>query len=195
MPRYKAYDYDQLMMVPVSLEQQLVPGTLEYAIHQLIEERVDTSVFDEKYRNEETGRTAYDPKVLLKVVLFAYSRGILHSRRMERACKENVTFMALACGQKPDHSTLAAFVSSMGEERIVSLFTQVLLVCEQEGLLGGTQFSLDGLKLPANASLSFFGGYSAWSNQIASPAAAVGFRLSDTFHEATIVESVTGDVS
>lgn len=157
MPRYKAYDYNQLMMVPVSLEQQLVPGTLEYAIHRLIEERVDTSIFDEKYRNEETGRTAYDPKVLLKVVLFAYSRGILHSRRMERACRENVTFMALACGQKPDHSTLAAFVSSMGEERIVSLFTQILLVCEQEGLLGGTQFSLDGVKLPSNASKEWSG--------------------------------------
>jgi transposase len=85
MPRYKPYDYDQLMMIPVTLEQQLVPGTLEYAIHRLIEERVDTSIFDERYRNEETGRTAYDPKVLLKIVLFAYSRGILHSRRMERA--------------------------------------------------------------------------------------------------------------
>jgi transposase len=157
MPRYKAYDYDQLMMIPVSLEQQLVPGTLEYAIHRVIEERVDTSIFDEKYRNEETGRTAYDPKVLLKIVLFAYSRGILHSRRMERACKENVTFMALACGQKPDHSTLAAFVSEMGEDRVVSIFTQVLLVCEQEGLLGGTQFSLDGTKLPANASKEWSG--------------------------------------
>ena len=157
MPRYKPYDYNQLMMVPVSLEQQLVPGTLEYAIHTLIEERVDTTIFDERYRNEETGRTAYDPKVLLKIVLFAYSRGILHSRRMERACKENVTFMALSCGQAPDHSTLATFVSSMGEERIVSLFSQVLLVCDQEGLLGGTQFSLDGLKLPANASKEWSG--------------------------------------
>ena len=126
MPRYKPYDYNQLMMVPVSLEQQLVPGTLEYAIHQLVEKRLDAAIFDEKYRNEETGRTAYAPKVLLKIVLFAYSRGILHSRRMERACRENVTFMALACGQKPDPSTLAAFVSEMGEARIVSLFTQVL---------------------------------------------------------------------
>jgi len=81
-------------------------------------------------------------------MIFAYSRGILHSRRMERACRENVTFMALACGQAPDHSTLASFVSSMGEERIVRLFTQVLLVCEQEGLLGGTQFILDGFRPP-----------------------------------------------
>ena len=69
MPRYKPYDYKQLMMVPVSLDQQLAPGTLEYAIHQLIEERVDTSIFDEKYRNDQTGRTAYDPKVLLKIRL------------------------------------------------------------------------------------------------------------------------------
>ncbi|MDI6809036.1 MAG: transposase [Candidatus Eisenbacteria bacterium] len=152
MPRYKPYDYGQLMMIPVSLENQLVPGTLEYAIHHLMEERIDTSIFDEKYRNEETGCSAYDPKVLLKIVLFAYSRGILHSRRMERACRENVTFMALSCGQVPDHSTLAAFVSSLGEERVVDLFTQVLLVCEEEGLLGGTHFSLDGLKLSSNAS-------------------------------------------
>ena len=76
MPRYKPYDYNQLLMVPVSLENQLAPGTLEYAIHRLIEERIDTSIFDQKYQNDETGRTAYDPKMLLKVVLLAYSRGI-----------------------------------------------------------------------------------------------------------------------
>jgi transposase len=157
MPRYKPYDYAQLRLIPVSLEDQLMPGSLEYAIHDLIEERIDTSVFDERYRNDETGRRAYDPKVLLKVVLFAYSRGILHSRRIERACKENVTFMALACGQAPDHSTVAAFVSSMGEERVVELFTQVLLVCEEEGLLGGTHFSLDGCKLKGNASKEWSG--------------------------------------
>ena len=114
MARYKPYDYDQLLMVPVSLDNQLMPGTLEYAIHTLIEERIDTSGFDAKYRNDTTGRTAYDPKVLLKIVLFAYSRGMLHSRPIERAGKENITFMALSCGQSPDHSTIAAFVSSMG---------------------------------------------------------------------------------
>jgi len=157
MPRYKPYDYAQLMMIPVSLEHQLEPGTLEYAIHHLIEERLDTSIFDDRYRNDETGRRAYDPKVLLKVVLFAYARGILHSRRMERACRENVTFMALTCGQTPDHSTLAAFISSMGEERVVKLFSEVLLICEAEGLLGGTHFSLDGCKLKGNASKEWSG--------------------------------------
>lgn len=157
MARYKPHNYEQKLMVAVTLAHQLPPGTLQYAIHHLINERVDTSIFDEKYRNDETGRRAYDPKILLKVVLMAYSRGILHSRPIERACVENMTFMALACGQTPDHSTIAAFISSMGEERIVSLFTQVLLVCEEEGLLGGTHFSLDGLKLPSNASKEWSG--------------------------------------
>ena len=156
MARYKPYDYNQLMMIPVSLEEQLVPGTLEYAIHHVIEERIDTRFLDERFCNDETGRSAYDPKVLLKIVLFGYSRGIISSRPLERACWENVTFMALACGQKPDHSTIAAFISSMGEE-IAPLFTQVLLVCEEEGLLGGTHFSLDGLKVSSNASKEWSG--------------------------------------
>ena len=157
MARFKAYDYNQLMMVPVSLEQQLVPGTLEYAIHHLVQERLDTSEFDAEYCNDETGRTAYDPKVLLKIVLLGYARGMMSSRKIERACQENILFMALSCGQRPDHSTIAAFVSGMSEERIESLFTQVLMICEEEGLLGGTHFSIDGLKLSSNASKEWSG--------------------------------------
>jgi transposase len=156
MARYKHYNYNQLMMVPVSLEEQLMPGTLEYAIHHVVEERLDLSFFDERYRNDETGRRAIAPKVLIKIVLFGYSRGLISSRSLERACCENITFMALACGQKPDHSTIAAFVSSM-ENEIEPLFTKVLLICEEEGLLGGTHFSLDGLKLSSNASKEWSG--------------------------------------
>lgn len=151
MARYKPYDYDQMQMIPVSMSRQLVPGTLEYAIQHIIEEHMDMSLFDKRYRNDKTGRSAIDPKILLKIVLFGYSRGMISSRSLERACKENVTFMALTCGQRFDHSTIAAFISSMDKE-ISAVFTQVLLVCEQEGLLGGTHFSLDGLKLPSNAS-------------------------------------------
>jgi transposase len=156
MARYKSYDYSQRVLVPVSLEDQLTPGTLEFAIHTLVESRMDLSVFDEKYRNDETGRLAYDPKVLLKVVLLAYSRGMISSRRIERTCRENVTFMALSCGQYPDHSTIAAFVSSMKDE-ILYLFRDVLLVCDETGLLGGTFFALDGCKLPSNASKEWSG--------------------------------------
>jgi transposase len=98
MAKYKYYDYSQSVLIPVSLEEQLMPGTLEFAIHTLVETRLDTSVFDSRYTNDETGRLAYDPKILLKVVLFGYSRGLLSSRQIERACRENVTFMALSCG-------------------------------------------------------------------------------------------------
>ena len=159
MARYKHYDYDQLMMLPVSLEDQLIPGTLEYAIHHVVEERLDLSIFDSRYSNDETGRKAIAPKLLIKIVLFGYSRGLISSRSLERACRENVIFMALACHHKPDHSTIASFISSIDKE-IETLFTKVLLICEEEGLLGGTHLSLDGLKLSSNAAKEWSGKFS-----------------------------------
>jgi transposase/IS5 family transposase len=159
MAKYKRYDYSQRVLIPVCLEQQLMPGTLEFAIHTLIETRMDLSVFDSKYNNDKTGCSAYDPKVLLKMVLLAYSRGLISSRKIEQACRENIIFMALACGQQPDHSTIAAFVSSM-KDQILPLFRDILLVCEQQKLLGGSFFALDGCKLASNASKE-------WSGKIA----------------------------
>jgi transposase len=156
MAKYKSYDYSQGVLIPVSLEEQLMPGTLEFAIHTLVETRIDTSIFGVRYNNDETGRLAYDPKILLKVVLFGYSRGLISSRQIERACRENVTFMALSCGEHPDHSTIAGFVSSMRDE-VLPIFRDVLLVCEEERLLGGTFFALDGCKLPSNASKEWSG--------------------------------------
>ena len=156
MAKYKNYDYSQSLLIPVSLEEQLMPGTLEFAIHVLVERRMDMSVFDGKYQNDETGRRAYDPKILLKVVLLAYSRGLTSSRQIERACCENVIFMAMSCNQRPDHSTISSFVSSM-KDQIKPLFRDILLVCEQEGLLGGTFFAIDGCKMASNASKEWSG--------------------------------------
>jgi transposase len=151
MAKYKHYDYSQSVLIPVSLEEQLMPGTLEFAIHTLVETRMDMSIFEKRYNNDETGRLAYDPKILLKVVLLGYSRGLISSRKIERVCKENVTFMALCCGYQPDHSTIASFVSLMKDE-VLPLFRDILLVCEEEGLLGGTFFALDGCRISSNAS-------------------------------------------
>jgi transposase len=156
MAKFKTYDYRQRVLLPVSLEEQLLPGSLEFAIHRLVENRLDTSRFAERYRNDETGRAAYDPKILLKIVLLGYARGLVSSRKIEQACRENVVFIALACGQQPDHSTIATFVSSMQAE-ILPLFRDVLLVCQEMDLLGGTFFALDGLKLPSNASKEWSG--------------------------------------
>jgi transposase len=156
MARYKPYDYTQTRLIPVCLEHPLLHGSLEHAIHMLVEHQMDLSMFDCRYNNDETGCKAYDPKILLKVVLFGYSWGFVGSRRIEWLCGHNVTCMALACMQCPDHSTIAAFVSCMHQE-ILSLFCDILLVCEQQHLLGGTVFALDGLKLASNASKQWSG--------------------------------------
>ena len=92
----------------------------------------------------------------MKVVLLGYFRGMVSSRQIERTCCENVTFMAMSCNQRPDHSTIATFVSSM-KEQIIPLFRDVLLVCELEDLLGGTFFAVDGCKMPSNASKEWSG--------------------------------------
>ncbi len=69
---------------------QLQPGTFEYTMNYLVDHEMDLSVFEARYHNDETGAPAYDPAVLLKVILFAYSRGITSSRRIAQACEENV---------------------------------------------------------------------------------------------------------
>ena len=97
MAKFKSYNYDQTIMVPVNLQDQLVPGSFEFAIHYLVDNAVDFSGFDARFKNDEEGRPGYDPRLLLKVVLLGYARGVIHSRKLERACHENVTFMALAC--------------------------------------------------------------------------------------------------
>ncbi len=169
MPRYKSYNYSQTTLIPIDLvrrilwKKQILPGTLEYAIHKLVEERVRIEPFEKKLKNDETGRPAYDPKVMLKIILLAYSKGIISSRKIEQASKENIVFMALSCQQCPDHSKIAEFISTMKEE-IKLLFRDILLVCEELKLLGGTSFALDGLKLPSNASKHWSGTHDEFKN-------------------------------
>lgn len=156
MAKYKPSNEDQMVMLPISLQDQLVPGTLEYTINRLVDENIDLSVFDERYKNDLTGAAAIHPKILLKVILLAYAKGMISSRQIERACHENIIFIALSYGYAPDHSTIAAFVSSMQKE-ISSIFSDILTVCDELDLLGGTHFSLDGVKLSANVSKEWSG--------------------------------------
>ena len=156
MAKYKKYDYNQTVLLPLSLSNQLQEGTLEFYINNIVNDKIDITVFDDKYSNDESGSPAYDPKILLKVILLAYSRGLTSSRRIEQACKENIVFMALTCGMAPDHSTISGFIRKMKKE-VTSIFRDVLLYCDEQNLLGGTHFSLDGCKLPSNASKEWSG--------------------------------------
>jgi len=150
MARYKPAQRNG-MFIPVVFEEQIQPGSFEFALHHLVDDELDLSALDAKFRNDQTGASAYDPRALLKIVLLAYSRGLVTSRRIEAACEHNVLFMALSGDARPSYTHIAKFVRELGPE-IQSLFTQVLLTCDRLGLIGRTMFAIDGVKLPANAS-------------------------------------------
>ena len=149
MARYKIVDRSPRFL-PIVLDAQLVTGSFEYALDYLIDHEIDLSELDRRYRNDDTGAPAYDPAVMLKIVLLAYSRGVVSSRAIERLCRENVLFMAISGDSAPQFTTIAKFVRELGEE-VCAIFTQVLLTCDRQGLIGRQMFAIDGVKLPSNA--------------------------------------------
>lgn len=150
MARYKHIDTSPRFLA-VDLQRQLLPGTFEYALNHLVDHELDLSRFDARFNNDNTGAPALPPAMLLKVVLFAYSQGIVSSRNIERACREHVTFIALSGDSQPHFTTIAEFVSSLGDD-IAHLFSQILFICDRQGLIGREMFAIDGVKLPSNAS-------------------------------------------
>jgi transposase len=156
MARYKDYNYDQAKLLPVSFSRQILPGSFEYSLSHLIDHELDLSVFAARYHNDKVGAPAYDPAILLKIILYAYSRGITSSREIERLCRENIVFMALAADSRPHFTTIADFIASLAEQ-ITPLFLAVLLICDKMGLIGRDMFAIDGVKLPSNASKEWSG--------------------------------------
>ena len=110
MAHYKDCSRKQKKFIPVSFGEQIIPGTFEHALDHLIDHCVDISVFEKRFQNDDTGAPAYHPKVLLKVILFAYSRGVISSRKIAALCENNVVFMALSGDSRPHFTTIAAFV-------------------------------------------------------------------------------------
>ena len=119
----------------VDRQRQLLPGTFGHALDHLIDHELDLTSFDARFNNDATGAAAYPPAMLLKVVLFAYSQGIVSSRAIERACREHITFIALSGDSQPHFTTIAGFVSALGED-IARVFSGVLLICDKQGLIG-----------------------------------------------------------
>src|SRR2546425_8529981 len=156
MARYKEYSYEQTKLIPLSFSRQILPGTFEYTLNYLIDNEFDLSVFEQRYHNDETGAPAYDPAILLKIILYGYVRGITASREIEQCCQENIIFMALSADTHPHFTTIADFISS-SREPIIELFRDVLLICEKMGLIGKEMFAVDGCKLASNASKEWSG--------------------------------------
>lgn len=143
----------------IDFTKQLVEGTLEYTIDYLFEKKINLDNFDKTFSNDKTGAPAYSPKTMLKIILYAYANGILGSRKIEKACLENVTFMTLAGGHIPHFTYIADFVHRF-EEEIKGVFKEVLLICWELGLVGGEFLAIDGCKLPSNAAKEWSGTFS-----------------------------------
>jgi len=156
MPNFIPYDYRQSTMIVINFEDQLQAGTFEHAINYLVENKLDLSIYFSAYNNEEGGRPAYNPGILLKIILFSYSKGITSSREIEWCCTNNIIFKALSCDTVPHFTTIASFVSSH-TTAIESIFEQILLTCDEQGLLGHELFAIDGCKMSSDASKEWSG--------------------------------------
>ena len=170
MARFKPV-HQGVKLLPVDFDRQLHAGTFEHALAHLIDHELDLSEFEARYCNDACGASAYSPAVLLKIILLAYSRGITSSRRIEAACRENVLFMALSGDSQPHFTTLAAFVSELGD-MAAKIFAQVLTVCDRQGLIGREHFAIDGVKLPSNASKARSGTRAEFEHQLGKMEAA-----------------------
>lgn len=156
MARYKEYNYSQGKFIPIFFDKQILPGTFEHTLHYLIDEEMDLSIFEGRYNNDEIGAPAYDPAILLKIILYAYSRGMTSSRKIAQCCQENIIFMALSADTRPHFTTIADFIASLDRE-IIHLFLEVLMICDAMGLIGKEMFAVDGCKMASNASKEWSG--------------------------------------
>jgi transposase len=155
MARLKYTDISQTQFMSVNLKEQLLPDTFEWTINYLIN-KLDMSLFDQNYHNDERGSAAYPPRLLLKAILHCYSTGIITSRKIEKACQDSIIVKALAENCEPDHDTIATFIST-NNEAVEHLFTQIVMQCAQLKLITGEMFAVDGCKLPSNASKEWSG--------------------------------------
>ncbi len=150
MPRFKTV-HQGLKLLPVDFDKQVQSGSFEHALCYLIDQELDVTTLRSRYRNDQQGAPAYDPAVLLKIVRLAYSRGIVGSRKIEGACRDNILFRAVSGDAQPHFTPLADFISTLGEEA-AKRFAQGLTICGKQGLIGRERFAIDGVKLPSNAS-------------------------------------------
>jgi transposase len=147
---FRRWDPDQPMLFPPSLKDFVPKGHLAHFIRDLVRNDLDLSSLHARY-TERRGQPPYHPALMTSLLLYAYSRGIYSSRRIEIACEERVDFMALTGGEKPDHSTICQFRSDH-REALSGLFVQVLALCREAGMVKLGHVALDGTKMAANAS-------------------------------------------
>jgi transposase len=152
MPQnFLACDRDQELFLPPSLRDWLGEDHLAWCVLDAVEQ-IDLSGIYGAYRADGWGRAAFDPQMMVALLLYAYAVGERSSRMIERRCQEDVAFRVISANQAPDHATIARF-RARHEQALAGLFTAVLELCAKAGLVSVGLVALDGTKIAANAAL------------------------------------------
>jgi transposase len=143
-------DRDQSFLLPPDVRDWLPEGHLAWFVLDAVA-GMDLGEFYAAYRRDGVGRRAYDPAMVVALLLYGYSRGVRSARAIERACVEDVAFKMIAMMETPDHATIARFVARH-ELALAELFGQVLGLCAEAGLVRPGVVAIDGTKMAGNAS-------------------------------------------
>jgi len=144
-----ACDREQVLLMPPSLREWLPAGHFAWFVLDAVE-GMDLSGFYSAYRRDGHGRPAHDPAMMVALLLYAYARGERSSRKVERACVEDVAVRVIAANHAPDHTTIARF-RQRHEAALAGLFGEVLGLCVEAGLGEVGVAAIDGTKVHANA--------------------------------------------
>jgi transposase len=144
-------DREQVLLMPPSLGEWLPEDHLAWTILGSVAE-MDLSAFYGAYRADGHGRPAYEPSMMVALLLYAYARGNRSARGIERACVDDVAYRVIPANKAPDHSTIAEF-RVRHEQALADLFGEVLSLCRAAGLVKVGVVAIDGTKLSANASM------------------------------------------
>lgn len=143
-------DREQSFLLPPDVREWLPENHFAWFVIDMVE-RMDLSAFYSVYRADGHGRAAFDPAMVVSVLLYAYARGTRSSRAIERACEEDVAYRVIAANEVPDHTTLARF-RQRHQDALSGVFGEVLELCSKAGLVDVSVIAVDGTKLHANAS-------------------------------------------
>jgi len=146
--KFKEYSQGQVMLLPPSLEEMIDIHHPVRVVNRVIEQ-IEIDPVLEKYKGG--GTSSYHPRMLLKVVVFAYLMNIYSSRRIEAALKENIYFMWISGMSQPDHNTINRFRSERLQGVLRKVFGQVVELLALEGLVSLKEVYIDGTKIEANA--------------------------------------------
>jgi len=148
---YLSCDRDQLFLLPPDMGEWLPRGHLVHLVIEVVD-RVDTSALHARHPNDGAGRAAYDPNMMLALLVYSYCMGVRSSRQIERLCEVDVAYRVLAANRAPDHTTIARFRQGH-QDHTAELFIDVLVLCAEAGLARLGAVALDGTKITAVASL------------------------------------------